>query len=256
MLLKGISNSYSMEIFIDESIHDQYGFMLLGFVICTSDPCEHIGALLKFYNAEEYHASSKMDNDSDMRDLRSKLRNYINSNCSWGIVVAPISNRYALSEIVHDVLKKLTEPLSGDISTYIDEGIITMDESEKIKQILSLKKLSICDSKKYEGIQLADLVVALCGVRLREEISGQPKMLTYGKEAGFDPPIQAELGYELWASLRYSMRRSSIAKGEDMPDMACFDTINTGLFIADYCSDKLSKSAQKTFGEIYLGCIH
>ena len=78
------------------------------------------------------------------------------------------------------------------------------------------------------GIQLAYLVAGLCGVRLREEISGNPKMLVCGEDCGYDPPIEAELGFELWAALRYSMLHAPDALGEEMPSMAMFPTRGYG----------------------------
>jgi len=143
--------------------------------------------------------------------------------------------------------------LDDPLKIYIDEGIISNNE---IRNVSKVDSINICRSHEVNGIQLADLVAALCGVRLREEISEYPKMLTYGNESGFDPPIEAELGYELWASLRYSMLKHPEPKGDEMPDMASFETEGYGLFVSPCCSDELSRKARKLFGEVYLGCIH
>ena len=146
----------------------------------------------------------------------------------------------------------LDEPLR----IYIDEGIISINEVDEIRNISKVDSINTCRSHEVNGIQLADLVAALSGVRLREEISENPKMLTYGNESGFDPPIEAELGYELWASLRYSMLRNPETKRDEMPEMASFETEGYGLFVSPRCSDELSRKARKLFGEVYLGCIH
>jgi len=138
----------------------------------------------------------------------------------------------------------------------MDEGIVKENQRQSIREATGIEQLELCKSHEMNGIQLADLVAALCGVRLREEISQKPKMLQYGDESGFDPPIQAELGYELWASLRYSMHRESTPLGEDIPEMAEFPTIGYGLFISDKCSQRLRDAAEKLFGRVYLGCLH
>ena len=83
------------------------------------------------------------------------------------------------------------------------------------------------------------------------------EMLTYGNEAGFDPPIEADLGYELWASLRYSMLNSNVPNGEnEMPDMATFSTKGYGFFLSEQAPESLCDKANMLFSEVYLGCIH
>ena len=57
---------------------------------------------------------------------------------------------------------------------------------------------------------------------------GNPKMLVYGEDCWYDPPIEAELGFELWAALRYSMLHAPDALGEEMPSMAMFPTRGYG----------------------------
>jgi len=114
-----------------------------------------------------------------------------------------------------------------------------------------------CDESVHDSHGFMLLAFVICDRDpIREKISGEPKILVYGDEAGFDPPIEADLGYELWASLRYSMRRSNQSKGKDMPEMACFDTKGFGFFLADNCPKELVEAAESLFGEVYLGCIH
>lgn len=124
---------------------------------------------------------------------------------------------------------------------------LTENRKNRLAKLFRILTCQMCRS---------DIHALVCGVRLREEISETPKMLTYGDESGFDPPIEAELGYELWASLRYSMLKQAEPKGDEMPDMASFETEGYGLFISPSCSDELSRKAQKLFNEVYLGCIH
>jgi hypothetical protein len=146
--------------------------------------------------------------------------------------------------------------LEGPSDIFLDEEIVTKQDLPEIENIEFVHSARICNSANVQGIQLADLVAALCGVRLREEMSQNPKFLQYGDESGYDPPIEAEVGYELWASLRYSMLHAPTALGEDMPSVAMYPTYGYGFFLSANCSDNLREKADKTFGAIYLGCIH
>lgn len=246
-----------MKIYIDESIHDQHGFMLLAYVTCRRDPYDALNNILKKYGIEEFHACKKMQNNHTMQKLRSSIRSYVNSYCGWGVMVLSNTARLNIKDDFSYLVTGLSKSILDDpMRIYIDESIISNNEIDEIRNVSKVDSINICRSHEVNGIQLADLAAALCRVRLREEISEFPKMLTYGNESGFDPPIEAELGYELWASLRYSMLKHPKPKGEEMPNMASFETEGYGLFVSPRCSDELSRKGRKLFGEVYLGCIH
>jgi len=246
-----------MNIYIDESIHDKYGFMLLAYVLCNRDPQSDLDDIVSKYGLDEFHACEKMHDNKAMKRLRNDMKAYVNSNCSWGVLVLPNISRSNLK----DDFILLIEGLANNsceipISVFVDEGIINNAEANSMKSIEGVNEIEICNSHTVNGIQLADMVAALCGVRLREEISESPKLLIYGEESGFNPPIEAELGYELWASLRYSMHKQPEPLGDDMPEMATFKTDGYGLFVSPKCSSYLKEQAEKLFGSVYLGCIH
>ncbi len=253
----GENHVNDMNIYIDESIHEEYGFMLLAFVACSDNPQDALSAILNNFGVDEFHACKKMKNNESMQKLRSKMRNYINSNCGWGVFILPNSYRYNLISEIEYLLTALSNSFSKEeLNIHFDNGIIKDSEADSLCSISNIRTIENCDSVEEKGIQLADLVAALCGVRLREEISGNKKILEYGSDSGFDPPIKANLGYELWASLRYSMLRDSDAKGSEPSYMMVFDTLDQGCFISRYCSNELESKSKKVFGEIYLGCIH
>ncbi|SIS73605.1 DUF3800 domain-containing protein [Neptunomonas antarctica] len=246
-----------MNIYIDDSIHEQHGFMLLSFVICNHDPQDSLQKILSEYDLKEFHSCEKMKNNAEMQEIRSKVRCHINDQTRWGVFVLPSSLRHEIFEefsifISHLESLALDEPLK----IFVDQGIISDTEADLISSKSKVSQLYNCDSSEVNGIQLADLVAALCGVRLREEVTGEPKMLTYGDEDGYNPPIEAELGYELWASLRYSMYRTDSVLGDDMPEMATFNTIDHGFLLSKQTSELVREKASKIFGEVYLGCIH
>lgn len=247
-----------MNIYIDETIHEQCGFLILAYVLCPSDPQNDLARVLTSSTAEEFHALEKMHGNACAQKLRGEMRNYVNWNCRWGVFVLPSSVRWNLADELPSFISKLVGSCSSTdaVSVYMDEGIVKENQLQSLRKAAGIERLELCKSHEVNGIQLADLVAALCGVRLREEISQKPKLLQYGDESGFDSPIQAELGYELWASLRYSMHRESTSLGEDMPEMTEFLTTGYGLFISYKCSQQLLDAAEKIFGRVYLGCIH
>jgi hypothetical protein len=247
-----------MNIYLDETVHDQHGFLILAYVICPSDPQADLAHVLASHMAKEFHALEKMCGNEKAQKLRCKIRSYVNRNCRWGVFVLPSEARWTLSDELPAFFSQLVGTCSSTdaVSVYMDEGVVKQGDLRPLREVTGIEQLSLCKSHEVNGIQLADLVAALCGVRLREEISQNPKRLQYGQESGFDPPIEAELGYELWASLRYSMHRASVPFGEDMPEMAEFLTNGYGLFVSDKCSLKLRDAAEKLFGRVYLGCIH
>jgi hypothetical protein len=145
---------------------------------------------------------------------------------------------------------------NGPAELYIDEGILDNQALAEVNQLEVIGNAQICCSQAVHGIQLADLVAGLCGVRLREEISGEPKMLMYGEDCGYDPPIEADLGSELWAALRFKMLHAPDAFGEDMSGRAMFPTHGYGFLTSRKCSNSLQEKADRVFGAVYLGCIH
>ncbi len=246
-----------MNIYIDESIHDKYDFMLLSFVFCKHDPQDDLQLILSEYDIEEFHACTKMRSNAIMQKIRSSYSHYVNSQTKWGVFILPSSLRHNIFDEFSSFVSHLeTLNLDEKLNIYVDNGIISCAEADIISKKSHCTKVYNSDSAEVKGIQLADLVAAQCGVRLREKISGNPKMLVYGDDCGYDPPIEAPLGYELWVDLRYSMYRPDNPIGDDFPDMATFNTTNYGFLLSQHVPNTLAEKAKEIFGDIYLGCIH
>jgi hypothetical protein len=60
------------------------------------------------------------------------------------------------------------------------------------------------DSIKVKGIQLADLVAHTFATMLLEQLGLVDKKVKAGENSGYDPDLEIELGFELWASIRYN----------------------------------------------------
>lgn len=86
------------------------------------------------------------------------------------------------------------------------------------------------------------------------------KTVKAGENSGYDPDLDLELEFELWATLRYSFfgkgRESDVDSEElDVSQMGV-DTEPYGLCIAPACGQALAGLVRSTFGFMYLGCIH
>ena len=116
------------------------------------------------------------------------------------------------------------------------------------------------DSRLIGGIQLADLAAHSMSVMLLEQLGLVKKMVKAGENSGYDPELDIELGFELWASFRYSFFKAPQPKPGPIPDdpvgELMFDVESYGLHIAASCDEKLREAALLRFGECYLGCIH
>lgn len=167
----------------------------------------------------------------------------------------PSEYRHHAYEDVSFLLSSLTKTFqSEELNFFLDEGII--NATEALRLCSDEVKVITCSSHEVNGIQLADLVASFSGVRFREAITGKAKILTYGYDCGYEPPIEAPLGFELFTTLRQSMLRENEPLGEWMPEFATFKTVNKGLVLSENLSIEFSQLALKTFGEVYLGCVH
>ena len=113
------------------------------------------------------------------------------------------------------------------------------------------------NSLQIKGIQLADLAAHLASIQLKDALGLVTKMVKAGENSGYDPDMDVELGFEMWATLRYTFfnKGSTIYTDDPIVD-ATVKVEPYGLFISDYCDSNLTKTARTKFGDVYLGCIH
>jgi hypothetical protein len=93
---------------------------------------------------------------------------------------------------------------------------------------------------------------------LREEMGLLSKEVRAGEDAGYDPELMINLGFELWASLRYEIMigPNGASPDDDQLVAATFPVEGYGLYIAPSCSEALRRHTRARFGNNYLGCIH
>lgn len=197
-----------------------------------------------------------------MLNIRNELKLIVSNSCKIGIIVLPRNKR---QDIGFETLKGLKEII--DSNNFEDEIKIFIDENyfknkiegekfaEKIGLLNCILELEV-DSKMVKGIQLADLVAHTCSIMLLEQLNLIDKKVKAGKNSGHNPELEVELGFELWASIRYSFLGKlcdDLQNGIGEPKKI---TEPFGLYISDYCDKGLRKNTRDRFSEIYMGCIH
>lgn len=254
-------------LYLDDSKHHRFGFSLAAFVICDSDRSEYISSVFqKFgYDPEtfEYKSSSKMANDESLRALRSALKSFIGRHCKIAVCVVDGDKRLGPA-----ALELLTATLSHSHlrgqshEVFFDEGLFQSSKSAS-QLVEGEPRFRLCkfrfeqDSRKHLGIQLADIVAHTCSTMLLETLGHITKkvVLNAPGDSVYDG-LEAELGFEMWAGIRYAFLSNNKPNPKDDLDLASVDVYPWGLFIDESVDERIYSSAMKRFGENYLGCIH
>lgn len=73
---------------------------------------------------------------------------------------------------------------------------------------------------------------------------------------GYDDDVEINLGFEMWASIRYAFLGVSNGAGIDDEDFAVVLVEPHGLYIDPSATSEVAVAARNRFGSMYLGCIH
>ncbi|WP_122073538.1 DUF3800 domain-containing protein [Pseudophaeobacter sp. EL27] len=254
-------------LYLDDSKHHRYGFSLAAFVICESDPTEEVEEIFRKYGFDptmfEFKSSAKMKNNTDLQMLRRRLKTYIHRNCKISVCVVQGDKR--LGPAALKLLKSsLTHPwLEGkEHQVFFDEGLFpsTNGAEALAKEDDSLGNCEFHfeqDSRSILGIQLADTVAHTCSTMLLEtlgHISKKVVLRTPG-DSLYDG-LEVELGFEMWAEIRYAFLSQNKPNPKDDFEFATVDVYPWGLLIDDSVSERVASAAMERFGENYVGCIH
>ncbi len=109
----------------------------------------------------------------------------------------------------------------------------------------------------HMGIQLADIVAHTCSTMLLETLGHITKKVIVDApgDSVYDS-LEVELGFEMWAGIRYAFLAQSKPNPKDDFDLANVDVYPWGLFIDKSVNPQISAGAMGRFGENHLGCIH
>jgi len=105
------------------------------------------------------------------------------------------------------------------------------------------------------GIQVADLIAHTCGTMLLDGLGKINKIVSV-PNSRYDDDVEINLGFEMWAGIRYAFL--SVCNGAyiDDEDFAVVRVEPNGLYIDPSASLEVAVAARKRFGSMYLGCIH
>lgn len=251
--------------YFDESIHDRGNFIIGCFIYSRKNLSTLISeALTKYgYNPrlEEFKSSVNYSKEPGMIKVRDELKNLI-SNTKIGLVIIPRNQRDNLGFEGIKALKQFidTNIIEEKLEIFFDQGIFSNQENaRKLIKELCLDKHEFHfeqDSKEVKGIQLADLCAHSMSIMLLEALGVISKKVKVGENCGYDSDLEIEIGYEMWATLRYYFFHENTNHLPDPVGNYTFKVEPYGLYISDYCDAKLAEVARSRFEEVYIGCIH
>ena len=253
--------------YLDDSKHHKFGFSLAAFAVCDVDPTDELSAIYSRFGydpeAFEFKSSAKMKDDVNLQKLRGALKSYIQRNCKIAVCIVEGDKKLGPAAL-HLLQSAISHPRYADDDHHIffDEGLF---QSSKAAENLTadFKKLGQCafnfeqDSQQVMGIQLADIVAHTCSIMLLEALGHINKMIVVNAPGDtIYHGLEVELGFEMWADIRYAFLSQGKTNPKDDFDLANVEVYPWGLFIDDSVGKHIASIAMDRFGENYLGCIH
>lgn len=254
-------------LYLDDSKHHRFGFSLAAFVICDVNPTEAVISIFRDRGYDpvyfEFKSSAKMKGDSNLQSLRAALKSFIARNCS--VAVCLVNGDKKLGPAGLQLLQcALAHPQLKDIQheVFFDEGLFpSVRAAEALVE--NVKVLETCrfhfeqNSQDVIGIQLADVVAHTCATMLLDSLGQISKMIAIDdlSDSAYDG-LEVELGFEMWAGIRYAFLKRNKPNPKDDSEFAMVDVFPWGLFIDDSVDKKIASAAMARFSEMYLGCIH
>jgi hypothetical protein len=253
-------------LWFDESIRDNGKFIVGALVYCDTNLSPLIQKEWKSMGLNptkfEFKSSTPKAGDKTAIEARDRLHSIIR-HAKVGFVICPTTERQALGAyavaLVKQIIQKNAVPDEHHF-LFLDQGIVLSAEDKNEAEKCGVEIFLSQDSRTIAGIQLADLASHSLGGMLLEKMGLISKTVRAGEESGYDPETEIEIGFELWASLRYLLIQSPQPIrpliGDDVQGYPVFQVQGYGLFLAPSCSEDLREHATARFGENYLGCIH
>lgn len=256
-----------VNLYFDESIRDNGEFIIGALVVSDDDLSSRIKEQWESMglnpNSDEYKSSAIKANNEVSVKQRDFIRHLLH-NSKLALVVLPNDDRNQLGNYCAELVLQLldTDMLRKEAHEfYLDENIFIDKDIQRNLENCGVNLYLNSDSKMEAGIQLADHASHALGGMLLEEMGIVKKQVKAGENSGYHPEDMLDLGFELWASLRYALIGDNqyiegLSPPPDDPANPYFMVDGYGLYIANSCSEALSAAAKKRFGINYLGCIH
>jgi len=243
------------------------GFCISAFVFCPTDPQAEVEAILAAHGMvlghDEFKSSTWAQTNSRNAALRDELKDLLLKSGKIGIAISKSPRE--IPEDAGDLLVKMLRHLrvgNGPHSVFIDEGIFARAaDRTHLQSILNDSKCTIHaeqDSKAIAGIQLADLAAHTCSIMMKDALGLVTKKVRVGENSGYDPNMDTELGFMMFASIRYCFLGKARPYDDSVPQSqwAYTDLTDYGLVVGKYLEESVSAAALSRFASIYIGCIH
>jgi len=248
-------------LYFDESIRKIGDFIIGALVVTDRDLSAETKSRWSAMGLDpsffEYKSSSIKQGDHLATNTREVV-SLLLLQSKLALIVCPMSDRHNLGDYCVALIRQLVAGglLASNSQLYADQGIgfsqQLLDEVKALGIVLHGEQ----DSKITAGIQIADHAAHALGGMLLEEMGLLNKII---KVPDYDDEIEINLGFELWARLRYSLLGvNEHVVGMTDPDSdfnPYFQIEGYGLYIAPSCNEKLTTCARSRFGSNYLGCI-
>jgi hypothetical protein len=257
-----------MNVYFDESIHAEAGFIVGAFVFCDTDPNQSIANSLLSVGLtnfnDEFKSGARMVANAPLAQLRDQLLEQLFATKIALIVIPSVRREELGDEALGFYLQILENNGLADQShsLYLDEGIpISQSNLELAIVKMNSKSLILLNQKSHviRGIQLADLAAHSCAVMLKQHLSADKKLVAAGENSGYEPNLMIDLEFKLWAQMRYQFFKAPLAQEATVDDPVgnyTYDVTGYGLYVSSHCSEGLTAAALERFGDCYMGCIH
>lgn len=214
---------------------------------------------------DEFKSSARMSERPEQVRLRDEILE-VTRTYRIGILVAPLAERADLGRLALEGLDQIARAnaLAGTVELMadLDEGLFSSPQAAS--RVIEMSAVhGYCavrpeqDSRQVKGLQLADLVAHTAGIMLLDSLGLVTKTVKAGPNSGYDEDLDIDLGFEMWAGLRYQFFRSGPVPDQDeIYNGALMQVGLNGLYVAPSCSDRLRAAAEGRFGQCFVGCIH
>ena len=253
-------------LYFDESIRDVGRFIIGALVVADRDLSVAVRQAWTDLGldpqAHEYKSSST-EGRSQSRDEQRRVIQTQLAEARLALVVCPSVRRGMLGENCANLVLQLIHGgfLASERHTlYLDQNIAMHPKHRLALAALGVDVRLEQDSRQVAGIQVSDHAAHALGGMLLETMGLVKKSVRAGDDSGYDPNQLIELGFELWAGLRYALiGEQEEIEGLSVPDdptSPYFRVEGHGLLIDPNSPVELLDAARKCFGVNYLGCIH
>jgi hypothetical protein len=272
--------------YVDDSIHESCGFVVLSFVFSKSDLDSQVKSVLTSCEMnpelDEYKSGVRMDMNPKMQAARDRLFKVVRGHAKVGVVIAERHHETSLGMQCLQALQSMLirNGISVDgLNVYVDEGVFrsyseASTELSKFKFLAKAKFFPCEKSHVRRGIQIADLVAHTLAQAVRDGLSENPRYVEVGgAESGFEDDGRFPLSDLLIAQFGYSIIcRSMVRAGisfdpatdplvvdidSDVTSYGLYpEVLGWGVQVSQAVSDRVRIAVSKMLGRIWRGCMH